>query len=101
MIMLCSRHMQVGGVVPLASHRHNEAECEPEMVFSWKCFVRYLNNAKSIKCMIYGIHMHHIYHAACAVLRKFLETYLPREAWRLVEPVVSSFPLARHLRRLT
>ena len=70
-------------------------------IFSWKCFVRYLNNAKSIKCMIYGMNMHHIYHAACAVLKKFLETYLPREAWRLVGPVVSSFPFARHLRRFT
>ena len=70
-------------------------------IFTWKCFVRYLNNAKSIKCMIYGMNMHHIYHAACAVLKKFLETYLPREAWRLVGPVVSSFPFARHLRRFT
>ena len=70
-------------------------------IFSWKCFVRYLNNAKTIKCMADGMHMHHIYHAACAVLKKLWETDLPREALRLVEPVVSSFPLARHLRQFT
>ena len=31
-----------------------------------------------------GMHMHHIYHAACAVLKKLWETDLPREALRLV-----------------
>ena len=101
MLVLCSRHTQVDGVVPLACRRHDEAECEPEMAFSWKCLVRYLNNAKTIKCMADGMHMHHIYHAACAVLKKLWETDLPREALRLVEPVVSSFPFARHLRRFT
>ena len=35
------------------------------------------------------------------VLKKLWETDLPREALRLVEPVVSSFPFARHLRRFT
>ena len=101
MLVLCSRHTQVDGVVPLACRRHDEAECEPEMAFSWKCLVRYLNNAKTIKCMADGMHMHHIYHEACAVLKKLWETDLPREALRLVEPVVSSFPFARHLRRFT
>jgi hypothetical protein len=48
-----------------------------------------------------GIHIHHIYHAACAVLKKSGKADLPREALRLVEPVVSSFPFARHLRRFT
>ena len=35
------------------------------------------------------MHIHHIYHAACAVLKKLGETDLPREALRLVEPVVT------------
>ena len=45
--------------------------------------------------------MYHIYHAACAVLKKSGETDLPREALRLEEPIESSFPFACHLRRFT